>query len=122
VPVWLSYTIEGGLTRAGQRLEDAFAVAEGRDEVVAVGVNCCAPGDVAEAVRLAARVSGKPVVAYPNSGERWDAQGRRWTGGSAFDPGLVAGWRRAGARLIGGCCRVGPAGIAGIVAALTAGR
>jgi homocysteine S-methyltransferase len=120
-PVWLSYTIEGGLTRAGQRLEDAFAVVAGRDEVVAVGVNCCAPGEVADAVRLAAEVSGKPVVAYPNSGERWDAGGRCWVGGSAFEAGAVTGWREAGARLIGGCCRVGPAGIAGIAAALRSG-
>ncbi len=97
VPVWLSYTIEGDRTRAGQRLADAFALAAGRDEVIAVGVNCCAPGDVAAAVRLAAAVTGKPVVAYPNSGERWDAGGRRWHGGSAFDPRLaarVAGGRR----------------------------
>ncbi|WP_328470403.1 homocysteine S-methyltransferase [Streptomyces sp. NBC_00448] len=121
VPVWLSYTIEGGRTRAGQRLEDAFALAAGRDEVVAVGVNCCAPGEVTDAVRLAAEVSGKPVVAYPNSGEQWDAEGRRWVGGSVFDPGLVAGWRQAGARLVGGCCRVGPAGIAGVAAELRGG-
>lgn len=121
VPVWLSYTIEGGLTRAGQRLEDAFALVEGRDEVVAVGVNCCAPGEVADAVRLAAGISGKPVVAYPNSGERWDAEGRCWVGGPVFDPGLVTGWRQAGARLVGGCCRVGPAGIAGIAEALRGG-
>jgi homocysteine S-methyltransferase len=122
VPVWLSYTIEGGLTRAGQRLEDAFALAAGRDEVVAVGVNCCAPGEVADAVRLAAEVAGKPVVAYPNSGEQWDTEGRRWVGGSAFDPGMVAGWLRSGARLVGGCCRVGPDGIAGVAAAVRAAR
>ncbi|MFJ2958211.1 homocysteine S-methyltransferase [Streptomyces sp. NPDC087270] len=121
VPVWLSYTIEGGRTRAGQRLEDAFALVAGRDEVVAVGVNCCAPGEVTDAVRLAAEVSGKPVVAYPNSGEQWDAEGRRWVGGSVFDPGLVTVWRQAGARLVGGCCRVGPAGIAGVAAELRGG-
>ncbi|MEW1859133.1 homocysteine S-methyltransferase [Streptomyces sp. NPDC088194] len=120
-PVWLSYTIEGGRTRAGQRLEDAFALVAGRDEVVAVGVNCCAPGEVTDAVRLAAEVSGKPVVAYPNSGEQWDAEGRRWVGGSVFDPGLVTGWRQAGARLVGGCCRVGPAGITGVAAELRGG-
>ncbi|WP_245771603.1 homocysteine S-methyltransferase [Actinacidiphila guanduensis] len=118
LPVWLSYTIEGRRTRAGQPLEDAFALAAGRDEVVAVGVNCCAPGDAAEAVRLAKEVSGKAVVAYPNSGERWDAQAGRWAGDAAFDPESVADWRESGARLVGGCCRVGPAGIAGIAAAL----
>ena len=118
VPVWLSYTIEGDRTRAGQPLADAFALAAGRDEVVAVGVNCCAPADVEGAVRLAAEVTGKPVVAYPNSGEGWDAGGRRWQGGATFDPALAIRWQAAGARLIGGCCRVGPDTVAAIAAAL----
>ena len=60
-------------------------------------------------------------MAYPNSGERWDADARRWRGGSAFDAGLATGWERSGARLIGGCCRVGPAGIAAVAAELGAG-
>ncbi len=32
-------------------------------------MNCCAPEDVDGAVKTAARVTGKPVVVYPNSGE-----------------------------------------------------
>ena len=53
VPAWLSYTIDGTTTRAGQPLADAFAVAAGVPEIVAVGVNCCAPDDVEHAVRVA---------------------------------------------------------------------
>ncbi|ARP73000.1 homocysteine S-methyltransferase [Streptomyces pluripotens] len=112
VPAWLSYTVDGRRTRAGQPLEHAFALAAGVDEVVAVGVNCCAPRDVEPAVRIAARVTGKPVVVYPNSGEAWDAKARTWTGGMTFGAGQVETWREAGARLIGGCCRVGPEAIA----------
>ncbi|MFJ3801352.1 homocysteine S-methyltransferase [Streptomyces sp. NPDC090088] len=114
VPAWLSYSVAGGRTRAGQPLEEAFALAADVDEVIAVGVNCCAPQDVESAVETAARVTGKPVVVYPNSGEVWDAEVRAWTGRSTFTAEQVAGWRKAGARLIGGCCRVGPEGIAGI--------
>ncbi|MFJ3772903.1 homocysteine S-methyltransferase [Streptomyces sp. NPDC090075] len=114
VPAWLSYSVAGGRTRAGQPLEEAFALAADVDEVIAVGVNCCAPQDVESAVGTAARVTGKPVVVYPNSGEVWDAEVRAWTGRSTFTAEQVAGWRKAGARLIGGCCRVGPEGIAGI--------
>ncbi|MFE9452309.1 homocysteine S-methyltransferase [Streptomyces sp. NPDC006739] len=118
VPAWLSYTVAGGRTRAGQPLEEAFALAAEVDEVIAVGVNCCAPDEVERAVETAARVTGKPVVVYPNSGEAWDADGRTWTGRSSFAAEQVAGWRASGARLIGGCCRVGPAAIAGIAGAL----
>ena len=118
VPAWLSYSVEGGRTRAGQALEEAFGLAADVDEVIAVGVNCCAPEDVDRAVRTAVRVTGKPVVVYPNSGEAWDAQARVWAGSSSFTAEQVSGWRASGARLVGGCCRVGPSAIAGIAAVL----
>lgn len=108
LPIWLSYSVAGGRTRAGQPLEEAFAVAAGRERVVAVGVNCCDPAEAEEAVRVAVAVTGKPAVVYPNSGEGWDVGGREWTGRSTFDPGRVRAWTGAGARLVGGCCRVGP--------------
>ncbi|WP_280476823.1 homocysteine S-methyltransferase [Nocardia asiatica] len=111
VPAWLSYTIDGARTRAGQPLADAFAVAAGSDSIVAIGVNCCAPADVTAAVELAAR-TGKAGIAYPNSGEGWDAQRHRWTGPARFDARLAHDWFARGARVIGGCCRVGPADIA----------
>ncbi|MFE5599761.1 homocysteine S-methyltransferase [Streptomyces coelicoflavus] len=118
VPVWLSYTVDGDRTRAGQPLEEAFALAADAEEVVAVGVNCCVPGDVSDAVRTAARVTGKPVVAYPNSGERWDAKSRAWRGRSSFATELVRDWRDRGARLIGGCCRVGPEAVRDVAGAV----
>ncbi|MZF58402.1 homocysteine S-methyltransferase [Streptomyces sp. SID5594] len=108
LPLWLSYSVAGGRTRAGQPLEEAFAVAAGREAVVAVGVNCCDPAEAEEAVRVAVEVTGKPAVVYPNSGEGWDAEGRGWAGTGTFDPGRVRAWTGAGARLVGGCCRVGP--------------
>jgi homocysteine S-methyltransferase len=83
-------------------------VAADVDEVIAVGVNCCAPQDVLTAIEIASSVTGKPVVVYPNSGESWDATTRTWRQQSTFDAGLVHSWIEAGARLIGGCCRVGP--------------
>ncbi|MGW5216495.1 homocysteine S-methyltransferase [Nocardia sp. NPDC004085] len=111
VPAWLSYTIDGTRTRAGQPLTDAFAVAAASDSIVAIGVNCCAPADVAAAVELAAG-TGKPVVAYPNSGEDWDAVRHRWSGPARFTTGQASDWFARGARIIGGCCRVGPDRIA----------
>ncbi|MGW2563556.1 homocysteine S-methyltransferase [Streptomyces sp. NPDC001514] len=119
LPVWLSYTIAGDRTRAGQDLAAAFALAAGNDQVIAVGVNCCEPGDAERAVELAARETGKPVVVYPNSGERWDATARTWRGGVTFDPARARDWQSAGARLVGGCCRVGPDRIAALAAALS---
>ncbi|MCV7070038.1 homocysteine S-methyltransferase [Mycobacterium rufum] len=111
LPAWVSFTIAGDTTRAGQPLAEAFAVVADVPEVIAVGVNCCAPGDVLPAVRRAREVTGKPVVVYPNSGEVWDGPRRVWTGSSSWQPGLVPQWVAAGARIVGGCCRVRPSDI-----------
>ncbi|MGA8332491.1 MAG: homocysteine S-methyltransferase, partial [Mycobacterium sp.] len=115
VPAWLSYTINGLHTRAGQPLADAFAVATGVPEIVAVGVNCCAPADVLPAI-APALATGKPVIVYPNSGERWNAARRAWVGPAQFSPQLAARWVAAGARVVGGCCRVRPDDIAALAA------
>lgn len=108
LPAWLSYSVNGPHTRAGQPLAEAFEVAVAARSVVAVGVNCCAPADVLPALRTAARVTGLPLVAYPNSGEAWDGVARRWTGTAGFDVALAPDWVATGARYVGGCCRVGP--------------
>jgi homocysteine S-methyltransferase len=115
---WLSLSADGDRTRAGEPLADAWAMVADVAEIVATGVNCCAPADVTTALTGA---SG-PLVAYPNSGQGWDAVRRAWTGESAFDPGAVAGWVDAGARLVGGCCRVGPADIAQVAAEVSGAR
>jgi homocysteine S-methyltransferase len=101
---WLSLSADRDRTRAGEPLAEAWEMAADVAEIVAVGVNCCAPADVA--VGLAG--ARGPLVAYPNSGQGWDAVRRTWTGASAFDAGAVEGWLDAGVRLVGGCCRVGP--------------
>lgn len=114
IPAWLSYTVAGGRTRAGQSLEEAFAVAADVPEIVAVGINCSAPAEVLGAIEAARRVSGKPVIVYPNSGEEWEPARRTWVGTSGFDANAATQWAAAGANIIGGCCRVSPADIAAI--------
>ncbi|MGY1603695.1 homocysteine S-methyltransferase [Geodermatophilus sp. SYSU D00815] len=122
VPVWLSLTTvvdDDGVvrTRRGEPAADVFALAADTPGLVAVGVNCTDPAGVLPAVDAAA-ASGVPVVVYPNSGETWDAAARRWTGEPARAADRVPGWVAAGARLVGGCCRVGPEEVRRIAAAL----
>ncbi len=121
IPAWLSYSIAGERTRAGQPLADAFAAA-GVPEVAAVGVNCCAPSDVPAAVAIAREVTGKPVIVYPNSGEEWDARRRAWTGRSGYSAEQPRQWIAAGASIAGGCCRVRPGDIAVIAKAAADAR
>jgi homocysteine S-methyltransferase len=118
LPAWLSYCVDGSRTRAGQTLEDAFAVAASCSALVAVGVNCCRPGDVLPALEVAGRVTGRPGVAYPNAGQGWDSGTHTWTGDRSFDLALLPAWLAAGAAFVGGCCQVGPADIAALAAAV----
>ncbi|GLX21312.1 MULTISPECIES: homocysteine S-methyltransferase [Streptomyces] len=111
---WLTYTVAGGRTRAGQPLAEAFALAAAAPEVIAVGVNCCDPADVLPALAAAASVTAKPLVAYPNDGSVWDAATGSWNAPAAPAPWPVEDWRAAGARLVGGCCRIGPDRIAAL--------
>jgi S-methylmethionine-dependent homocysteine/selenocysteine methylase len=122
VPVWLSLTtvVDGDgvvRTRRGERADDVFAMAAGVDAVIAVGVNCTAPAAIGPSVDAAA-AAGRPVVVYPNSGEGWDAVHRSWTGTPGIATDDVPRWVDAGARLVGGCCRVRPEHIAAIARAL----
>ncbi|MFJ9078996.1 homocysteine S-methyltransferase [Streptomyces sp. NPDC102278] len=120
-PAWLSYTVADGRTRAGQSLAEAFAPAAGAPGVIAVGVNCCDPRDVLPSLRVAAEVTGKPLVAYPNDGSVWRAETGTWQAPARPAPWPVEDWRAAGARLVGGCCRVGPAEIAALAGRLRDG-
>lgn len=122
VPAWLSLTCaDASTTRRGEDAARVFGLAAGADTVVAVGTNCTAPEHVRVLVTTAVAASGKPAVAYPNSGETWDGAARTWGGdGAGVDPVAAQGWVAAGARLVGGCCRVGSRDIARLAAGLSA--
>ena len=111
---WLSLTCaDGSTTRRGEDVDRVFGLARGHDRVVAVGVNCTAPGHLDELVGRAVAASGKPAVAYPNSGESWDGRARTWGGdGAGVDADAARRWVRLGAGYVGGCCRVGASDIA----------
>ena len=118
LPAWMSFSVDGLHTRAGQPLADAFAVVAGSSSVIATGVNCCSPSDVLPALGIAREVTGKPGLAYPNSGQGWESSTHTWSGETSYDVTLAPGWVAAGAAHVGGCCEVGPADIASLASIL----
>lgn len=113
-PAWVTYSCRNGAeTSAGDPIETAIEAVAGHPGIVAVGVNCTSPTFVGELLERAARVTDLPLVAYANSGQQWDALHNCWVGPPtpADDPALLDRWLAAGARIIGGCCGVGPDGI-----------
>ena len=114
---WISFTCRDDETLwDGTAVEDAARACSGEAGVVAVGVNCTEPAHVAGLLRRIRKVTDLPLLAYPNSGEAYDAGTRAWITREPASAWLdrVPGWTDAGASLIGGCCRVGPDLIRGI--------
>jgi homocysteine S-methyltransferase len=102
--------------RDGERLWDktpllsAVRAVTSAPRLAGVGVNCTAPRHVAELIGALRTVTDLPAVAYPNSGEVYDADSHRWVGKAAGTEwlALAESWWASGARILGGCCRVGP--------------
>ncbi len=121
---WISFSCrDGGHTCEGQAIEAAVAALNDHPRVAAVGVNCTAPEHMTSLLERMRLATSKPLIAYPNSGEHYDAEAKCWRGGAAGLPFAVAArrWHAAGARLIGGCCRTGPDDIRAIAAWAAAG-
>ena len=114
-PAWVSFSC-----RDERSISDGTPIAEaaGRfrdhENVLAVGINCSGPQFVTRLVGEVRRaVPGKAIIVYPNSGERYDARDNTWHGTvTPLDCAAAASeWQAAGATIIGGCCRMGPAHI-----------
>ncbi len=118
---WVSFTCKDeGRVAHGERLSACAALLDAARQVVAVGINCTPPALVTGLIGEVKRSTAKPIVVYPNSGETWRAEDRSWSGdaeASVFS-WLAAEWSRAGASLIGGCCRTGPGHIRNIAGSL----
>ena len=124
VSAWLSFSCRDERRLChGEPFVAALQLANDANNIVAVGVNCTAPRFVDGLLESVAGIARKPLVVYPNSGETWDADHQCWHG--TLDEldwrASVRRWHRAGARLIGGCCRTTPATIREIASALRTG-
>jgi homocysteine S-methyltransferase len=107
----------------GEPLAAVVELANQCEQVVAVGVNCTAP-PLGEPLLASVRdKTTKPLLAYPNRGEVWDADAKCWVPETGVNhiAQFAPRWYAAGARLIGGCCRTTPEEIRALAAALRAG-
>jgi homocysteine S-methyltransferase len=100
----------------GSSLTAAVAPLIDHPRIAALGLNCVRPESVQRALEaLAGAAPGLPLIAYPNAGERWIDEG--WaeppTPLAEFTT-LAETWLRAGARILGGCCRTRPEHIAAL--------
>lgn len=101
----------------GERVADCASVVAGFPQTVAIGVNCVPPGWIRPLIGELRAGSDKPILVYPNSGEAWDSERRCWTGVSSDFGAEAAEWFKAGAQIVGGCCRTRPEHIRAIAKA-----
>ena len=121
---WISFSCRDGRHLAdGSTLAEAVRACGTAERLAGVGVNCVAPEHVPELIAELSAVTSRPIVVYPNSGEEYDASLKAWRGEpSVTDWGAASDtWAQAGARVVGGCCRVGPREIGTIRRRLLAG-
>lgn len=114
---WISFSCrDEAHVSEGQRLEDCVRLMEKSPFVVAVGINCTSPKHIPSLIREARKATDKPVIVYPNSGEIYDASRNDWDGYPVYASfgDEAREWFKAGARLIGGCCRTTPEDIRAI--------
>ncbi|MFI2564859.1 homocysteine S-methyltransferase [Paenarthrobacter sp. NPDC018779] len=125
VESWFTFTLrDSGHISDGTPLADVAALLRTEPRVAAVGLNCVPLELVTPALGTLRNVTDAPLVAYPNSGETYDAVTKTWkpsegSGHVGTLAGHVEDWRALGARLLGGCCRTNPRDIEALAANMT---
>jgi homocysteine S-methyltransferase len=121
ITAWVCFSCQDGARNcAGEEIEAGVKALGKHPQIAAMGVNCTAPVYVRELLERMSGYTAKPLVAYPNSGQRYDAHAKQWAGPSSGTSlaESARSWQAAGARLIGGCCRTTPADIRALGAVL----
>lgn len=111
-PAWVSFSCcDERHVSDGTPVEDVTKVFRDHPTILAVGINCTPPQYVVPLIgRIRKVLPDTAILAYPNSGETYDATENAWSGTvSPLDCATAAqDWIAAGAKLVGGCCRMGP--------------
>jgi homocysteine S-methyltransferase len=108
---WMSFSCRDKRSLCdGTPLREVVRSCSELPNVAAVGINCTAPVHVSSLIAEARDHTDKPVIVYPNLGERYNADTKSWGPGPSEKDWLVLAreWMRLGAAGVGGCCRIGP--------------
>lgn len=111
-PAWVSFSCrDGHHISDGTPIADVAQLYRDHPTVLAVGINCTPPQHTLSLIEEIQRaVPNVAILAYPNSGESYNVTDGSWSGTVApVDCAAAAeDWIATGAKLVGGCCRMGP--------------
>lgn len=114
---WISFSAKDEEhISSGEKISQCAKVLNEYEEIVAIGLNCTPPQYVESLIKEIRKGTEKPIIVYPNSGETYDAKDKIWHGdccSSSYAESALK-WYKAGATIIGGCCRTTPKDISEI--------
>lgn len=109
IPAWISFSCKDEHhISSGETIIKCAEMIDKVRQVTGIGINCTAPEYVESLIKDIRSVTNKPIAVYPNLGEIYDGETKTWSGGQQSFIDYVDIWRKAGANIIGGCCRTNP--------------
>lgn len=114
---WFTFTLRDSQHLSdGTQLKDVIEFLNSIEQVTMVGINCIAIEKVTDALITLNKLTNKPLIVYPNSGEQYDVKSKTWMASNHQYTltNQLADWQKNGAKLIGGCCRTTPHDISNI--------
>ena len=112
VNCWFSLTLKDQQHISdGTPLTEVIEYLNSIEQIVSVGINCIALEKVTPALEVLSKLTSKPLIVYPNSGEQYDPTTKQWHKNHDHNctfANQLDVWINLGAKLIGGCCQTTP--------------
>lgn len=114
VAAWISFSCKDEKNISdGTSFKDCVQALLPYENIVGYGINCCLPSTITPLVKSVIDIVPKDryLLVYPNSGEEFVPNERRWEIGEREKTPLhtfIKEWKSLGVNWIGGCCRVNP--------------
>ena len=112
VNCWFSLTLKDQQHISdGTPLTEVIEYLNSIEQIVSVGINCIALEKVTPALEVLSKLTSKPLIVYPNSGEQYDPTTKQWHKNHHYNctfANQLDTWIKLGAKLIGGCCQTTP--------------
>ena len=118
ISCWFSFTLKDDQHLSdGTPLSLVVEYLNNIEQIASVGINCIALEKVTRSLNVLNKLTSKPLIVYPNSGEVYDPLTKQWHPNPQHNctfANQLTNWIESGAKLIGGCCQTTPNDIANI--------
>ena len=118
ISCWFSFTLKDDQHLSdGTPLSLVVEYLNNIEQIASVGINCIALEKVTRSLNVLNKLTSKPLIVYPNSGEVYDPLIKQWHPNPQHNctfANQLTNWIESGAKLIGGCCQTSPNDIANI--------